>query len=540
MKLFRFLFLVRFPCLAALAFVSSASADDFQVSPAISTNLVGDTVRLMTLQNGIPADPSLGFQWSFQGTNVVDDGRIIGSELRELVISNAGLGDAGVYTVTVLSNNAPFISASATVFVLAEPEIQSVVSQTSGAEVTFQVTATGGLLAYQWLWQGVPLPGATTSALHFSDAFNLANAGYYSVVVTNFLGTNISEPGALLFTKPAPTGVYQGIYALDGGINPETAGYFQFTISAAKRSFSGKVTSGKTVLRESGTFSLAHETDINLPGPDGSLIPAHVQLLTTNDTPQIIGLSTNGTTNVFLIGNRLYYSSKITNALAGNYTLSLQNTNLSPLAPNGDGYATLRVARNGTVAIKGQAADGSKFSQSCGLSRSGDFPLYAVLNAGRGRLLGIQRLNKQTTSSILGPNSIWVKNAGPDLLYPDGFYLLVNGIGSTYAPPLNQPILVWTNGVISFHGGDLFTGDVTIWDFVPVTLRAPARFVPDSSTERVNLNASTGSGSVSGSFVDPSTDMRAQIRGALLQQQKTARGFFISTNTAGAFGMDQK
>jgi hypothetical protein len=540
MKSFRFLIPAIVSCFIAIGYVPQAFADDFEVSPAISTNLVGDIVRLMTLQNGIPADPSLGFQWAFNGTNVVDDGRIIGSELRELVISNAGIADAGVYTVTVLSNNAPVAVASATVNVLAEPEIVSVVSQTSGADVTFQVIATGGLLAFQWLWQGQPLAGATTSTLHFSDALTSANAGYYSVMVTNFLGTNFSEPTALLFTKPAPTGVYQGIYALDGGASPEGSGYFQFTISATKRSFSGKVSSGKTVVRESGTFSLAHEADITLPGPGGALVAAHVQLLTTNDTPQIIGLSTNGTTNIFLIGNRLYYNSKLTNSLAGKYTLSLQNTNLSPLVPNGDGYATIRISRSGTVAISGQTADGSKFSQSCGLSRLGDFPLYASLNGARGRLLGMQRLKKQTSSSILGPGSIWVKDPGPDTLYPDGFYLILNGIGSTFVSPASQPIFAWTNGVISFHAGDLFTGDVAIWDFVPVALRPPARFVPDRSTENVNVSASAGNGAVSGSFRDPITDLKAQIRGVVLQQQKTARGFFISTNSAGAFGMDSK
>lgn len=539
MKAFRS-FCLAVVLLSCITCASNVRADDFVVSPAISTNLVGDTVRLMTLQNGVPADPSLGFQWSLRGTNVVDDGRIIGSQLRELVISNAGLSDAGTYTVTVFSNNLPITTETATVYVLAEPEITNIVSQTSGADITFQVMATGGLLSYQWLWQGVPIPGATSSTLHFTDAFNTANAGYYSVVVTNFLGTNVSAPTALLFTKPAPTGVYQGIYALDGGTNAESAGYFQFSISGAKRNFSGKVISGKTVVRQTGTFSLSHEADVNLPGPDGSIIPAHVQLITTNDAPQIIGFSTNGTTNVFLIGNRLYYSSKLTNNLAGKYTLSLQNTNLSPLAPNGDGYATLRIAPNGTVALKGQAADGSKFSQSCGLSRLGDFPLFAALNSGRGRLLGIQRVKKQSTSSILGPNTIWVKDAGIDLLYPDGFYLIVNGIGSTFTTPTTQSITGWTNGVISFHGGDLFSGDTMIWDFVQVVVRPPARFVPDPSTERVQLSASGSSGAVSGVFIDPITELRSQIRGVILQQQKDVRGFFISTNTAGAFGMDQK
>src|SRR5207244_13360578 len=165
-----------------------------------------------------------------------------------------------------------------------------------------------------------------------------------------------------------------------------------------------------------------------------------------NDTPQIVGFSTNDATQVSLLGNRLYYNSKLTNSLAGRYTLSLQNTNLSPLAPNGDGYATLKISPRGTVALSGQAADGSRFSQSCGLSRLGDWPLYASLNQGRGRLVGILRVVKQANSSIGGTSIVWVKGPGSDALYPDGFYVTLEGVGSSYVPTLREPLLGWSSG----------------------------------------------------------------------------------------------
>jgi hypothetical protein len=344
----------------------------------------------------------------------------------------------------------------------------------------------------------------------------------------------------LLFTKPAQSGTYQGIYIIDGGQTPDSCGYMQFTISGSERSFSGKFISGSTVVKTSGKFSLAHTADVTLPGPNGILVPARLQLLTTNDTPQILGFSTNAGTDVFLLANRLYYSSKLTNSLAGLYTLSLQNTNISQEVPNGDGYASLKISPSGNVSLSGQTADGSKFSQSCGLSRLGDWPLYAAPNKGRGRLLGLLRVNKQTTNSIRGSGIIWLKSAGPDPLYPQGFDLTLEGFGSTFIAPKNQPVVAWTNGIASLHGGDLFSEDVALWDFVQVRLKPPTTFVAEEGTENLKVKASGSKGTVDGSFIDVITGLKAPIKGVVLQQQKTVRGFFISTNSAGSFAIDRR
>jgi hypothetical protein len=534
MKAIRRLFL--FPLLTfAFGLNSASAAATFSISPAISTNVVGQTVRLLTLEDGVPANPALTYQWSFNGVQLTNAARTIGSDLRELIITNTTLSDNGIYTVTVHSNTVVLAMVSATV--LSEPAIESVVSESVGVDVTFRATATGGLLAYQWLWQGQELPGATGSTLHFANAYTAANAGYYSVRVTNTLGEAFSLPG-VLFTKPAPAGTYQGIYFIDGGTVPQGSGYFQFTISGSRRSYSGRIVSGATVLRSSGTFSLAHQADILLPGPNDEAVPARLQLLTTNDNPQI--LSTNETTRVFLLGNRLHFSSKLTNSLAGRYTLALQNTNSSPLAPNGDGYATLKISPGGTVTLKGQAADGSRFSHSCGLSRVGDWPLYASLNEGRGRLVGMLRVARQTTSSIRGTDILWVKSPGPDALYPEGFDLALEGVGSTFFPAPKLPVLAWTNGVVSLHGGDLFVEGTPVWDFVQVVLRPPGTFRAEKGPENLKLSASPSVGTVEGRFNNVVTGISTPIRGVVLQQQRTARGFFISPEAAGAFSLERR
>ncbi len=529
--------------LIALGFLicgfAASAATPFTVVPTVSTNLVGDEVRLLILQDDLPANPANIYHWFFNGIPLVDNEQITGSQVRELIVANVALTNGGLYTATVATNGVQVATLSATVHVIAEPEILTVTSETIGVDVTFRAVATGGLLAYQWFWQGREITGATNSSLRFTNAYNIANAGFYSVRVTNLLGSAFSSSNALLFTKPTPTGTYQGIYFIDGAPTAETGGSFQFTISGSRRSFSGKLISGTNVVRTSGAFSVDHVADVLLPAVDGVPVPVRLQLITTNDNAQMIGLSTNAATEISLLGNRLYYTSKITNALGGKYTLVLQNTNVSPLAPNGHGFATLKISSSGKVNLTGVSADGIRFFQTSGLSRLGDFPLYASLNQSRGRLLGILRVAKQTTNSIRGQGIVWIKDPGPDALYPNGFDLTLEGVGSTYLPPIDkQPVIAWTNGVAGF--GHFFADGAVLWEFVQVVLRPPISFRPESSTQKLQLSVSKSSGIISGKFTDPVTGLRNPIKGVILQQQKNARGFFITTNSVGAFTMDRK
>ena len=68
---------------------------------------------------------------------------------------------------------------------------------TNGASVTFSVNATGTPpLNFQWQCNGTNLPRATSSNLPLTGV-TFAQAGIYSVVVTNAVGSTISDPAAL-------------------------------------------------------------------------------------------------------------------------------------------------------------------------------------------------------------------------------------------------------------------------------------------------------------------------------------------------------
>jgi len=72
----------------------------------------------------------------------------------------------------------------------------------AGAAVTFSVTAAGTAPAYQWLFNGVPIAGATQATLTLTNVGTSA-AGQYSVTVANSLGTVTS--GSALLTVASPT-----------------------------------------------------------------------------------------------------------------------------------------------------------------------------------------------------------------------------------------------------------------------------------------------------------------------------------------------
>ena len=112
----------------------------------------------------------------------------------------------------------------------------------AGATVTFTAAATGTApLAYQWRFSGANLAGKTSTSLVLANA-QLTNAGNYSVVVTNAVGSVTSRIARLIFTTvhrfgeikanpdqtiamsltgvvPSPFAPYYDIYPLEASTN---------------------------------------------------------------------------------------------------------------------------------------------------------------------------------------------------------------------------------------------------------------------------------------------------------------------------------
>ncbi len=146
---------------------------------------------------------TLGFQWS------LNDAPISGASSPTLSIAFVTAADAGSYTVTVTNSVGTIESAPVSLTILSllvPPAITSQPSKASatvGSSVSFTVGASGtGPMTYQWQLNGAAIAGATAATLTLPSV-QLADAGTYTAVATNPVGTATSE-GAVLALSSAP------------------------------------------------------------------------------------------------------------------------------------------------------------------------------------------------------------------------------------------------------------------------------------------------------------------------------------------------
>ena len=484
------------------------------------------------------------FQWS-RLTNglliqLTNSDRITGADEATLRIADAALSDTGTYYLTATDNGLP-TNLTFVVYVTAAPVVEKLDFFIVDNVVTFQVEATGGLLCYQWCWQGQEIAGATRSTLTFANADSTANAGYYTVRVSNRVDVAFSPPPGILFTKPTPAGTYQGLFFEETNTALESSGWFRFTLSASKRTFSGKLTITNSVYPFSGAFTPAHDGLVNIePKGGGSPFTLRLQMLTTDNSPQVVGTISHEFWTVPLRGNRLAMGGASPSPLAGKYTLSFQNTNLSFGAqrPSGNGYGAVTVTPKGKVVLKGKAADGTSVAHSCSLSKGGAWPLYTSLYKNRGCLVGWLTVGSASAGNIQGRPVSWIKHAFADKRYSGGFTNVQQPKGSAYTGTRKTQVIPFTNGVAVVTGGDLLTTNgLPVWDFIKVSLPQTNRFVAEEGPEGLKLSVHVGSGVISGQFTDLMTGRRARIEGVVLQQQRSVLGYFLSTNSAGYFGI---
>jgi sugar lactone lactonase YvrE len=172
------------------------------IPPAITTQ-----PGSLTVISGAPASMSvvasgtapLAYQWSLDGST------ISGANSTTYTLPAAASRNAGSYTC-VITNSAGSVTSTAAILtvntapaITAQPANQTVIA---GSTTTLSVTATGNpAVTYQWRKDGVNLSGATSNALSLSNVTS-ANAGSYTCVITNTVGS-ITSNSATLTVNPS-------------------------------------------------------------------------------------------------------------------------------------------------------------------------------------------------------------------------------------------------------------------------------------------------------------------------------------------------
>ncbi len=180
--------------------------------PTNQTVLRGDSVTFWVQAT---SNYPLNYQWFFNGTPIA------GANGLSYIIPNAQPVNVGRYSVTA-SATSPYYgtvfaySSDAMLTVLAPPAIVSSPStQTAetGSTVLFSAIAEGDQpLVCWWLFNGTQTvgPATTNPTLTFSD-IQPAQAGGYTVVVTNLWGAVTSAPAMLAVIPPVPRRLVPGI-----------------------------------------------------------------------------------------------------------------------------------------------------------------------------------------------------------------------------------------------------------------------------------------------------------------------------------------
>ncbi len=137
----------------------------------------------------------------------------------------------GTYTITATSVDNPAVSVSTTAkisgpMILAQPVSQHICT---GSGLALSITATYAA-SYQWNFNGSPIPGATSSTYTVSGAA-AANAGNYTVTVTNGIGSVISSVAAIavgstITSNPTSVSLHP---AQTGSFSVKAQGFSPFT-----------------------------------------------------------------------------------------------------------------------------------------------------------------------------------------------------------------------------------------------------------------------------------------------------------------------
>lgn len=179
---------------ASATLTVSAAAPTIATQPASLTVTVGGSVSFTVTASGSPT-----YQWLFNGAP------ISGATSASYTIANVALSSAGSYSVTLTNAGGTITSQSAALTVqLPPPVITAQPTSTSvatGAAAAFSVTATNSP-SYQWAFNGVAIPGATSSTYAIASA-GVSAAGSYSVTVSNSGGSVTSQTAFLTVTAPS-------------------------------------------------------------------------------------------------------------------------------------------------------------------------------------------------------------------------------------------------------------------------------------------------------------------------------------------------
>jgi Immunoglobulin I-set domain len=496
----------------------------------------GKTISLSVKATG----NNLKYQWQLNGTNLP------GKTAASLVVSSATTNNAGTYTILVSS---PYLAVPATATAevsvlpvaptIAAPANRATLS-TNDLTVAGREPANGGASAILYQLNGGAIQSATVAA----------NGLTWSAPVTLVTGTNLFQVWAMNASGVSATvqaeyscqpfgalaGVYNGLFYDINHPAFTNAGYFTLTL-ASNGIFSGDLLLDGVMSSFSGAFAPNGEATVVAGTAPAPLLSVSMQM-DFSGADSLSGTVSNNAASWSgsLTAYRAGFSTKApATEYEGNFSLAINGSYDAAVAPPGYSYATATVSSAGNVSLlNGVMADGSTFTANGAISATGIWPMYSLLDGGKGAVLAWVKFPKRSAAVQTPANgALWTETAGANgTYYSNGFTLFTNQLSllvNPYTVPAKgKAVLRTTNYTVELFGGNLTN---TITNAIKIS-------GSDVVTAQVNTNGlsiliAPANGTFSGSFINPVTLETNALHGILLPESNAGYGYFLGTNEAG-------
>lgn len=195
--------------------VSNTDGSVTSADAVLTVTPVAPTINAQPLSLTVQAGGSATFSVAVSGgtgpvsyhwrKNGVD---IAGATAASYTIAASAVGDAGAFTVAVVSPSGTLVSSAATLMVSTTPQPPGITAQPANQTVALGQTATFSVAAssssainYQWRRNAVAIVGATASTYTTPAAAAADEAAQFSVVVSNSTGSTTSAAATLTISN---------------------------------------------------------------------------------------------------------------------------------------------------------------------------------------------------------------------------------------------------------------------------------------------------------------------------------------------------
>lgn len=514
--------------------VTAINATGAETSPVIPLHVVRvETApvsvvvnKTLTLKANAAGPGLLQYRWQRDGVDLIEGVDGSGTNKAQLVVKNITPAQAGEFECLV-SDGVEEKSAGARLVTVLQPPVMD--------DQTLDPTIVSGLPFYQFTTthaatrfeaKGLP-PGMKFNSRTGELSGRPNKPGDYTLRIRARNAAGVSAWHEYrLSVDPLPDGVagtFRGLLEASEAVNQSLGGAIEIKITLTG-AFTGKV------WLPGGT----HAFRGRLEATPGELTPEIALTILRRKPPSLelaiqaesAGRRCVGTLSVEAQSaawraemDHWHKRNQPADSRAGYHTTLMKHAG-SPAT--GAGFASVKVDLGGGVRVVGRTADALALTQSRKLSRTGEVPVFALLDKKRASLRGWLAVNEGTTPDF-GDGTVtgaldWKRLGGltGTRFHPEGFDLALDVQGGRHQRPdagqvlmaLPDPSLTpdGVNAKITFAGASVSTADMAagLADLgFSLSAKHKAVFPAAGSPEnpaRVKLSVNAGSGVVKGTF----------------------------------------